>query len=222
MKVAFLHVRVESHRPEFHARIAQIMIDSVKRNIPDSWVIQMTDLKTPILGGVDESRRLAVASRFVMPYRLKHLAMLKCEALILDTDVVVLQDPTHVFDMDFDVCLTKRDKQIISPEIGYGVDDPLMPYNTGVMFSRSVDFWKDALDVCESLEDRHKEWYGDQISVAAVVERRKHNVAVLKCDKWNYTPSSPDENLDERNIVHFKGKKKKEWMLRFAAQKAAA
>lgn len=215
MKVAFLHIDEESHSPAFHRRLAQIMIRSVKKNIPDSWVIQMTDMKTPILDGVDESRRLEPDSKFVMIYRLRHLAFLKREVLILDTDVVVLQDPTPVFNLAFDVCLTKRDKQIISPEIGYGVDDPLMPYNTGVMFSRSRDFWKDALEVCRGLEDRHKEWYGDQISVAEVVESRRYDVAVLKCDKWNYTPSSPDENLEGRNIVHFKGKKKKEWMLRF-------
>lgn len=214
MKVAFLHMEDENNNPELQRRLARIMIHSVRRNIPDAWVVQMTDLQCPIIEGVDESRRLDPNSPFLMPYRLRHLARLKGEFLILDTDTVVLKDVSAVFKMAFDVCLTKRDKQILSANIGYTKDDPVMPYNTGVMFSRSQEFWKDALRVCEGLEERHRRWYGDQIAIASVVEGRKYNVAVLPCEKWNHSPATENETPDGRRILHFKGKRK-QWMLNY-------
>lgn len=210
MNVAFLHIEDKYNEPELQRKLAQVMVASV-RNLPDVHLIQMTDFDTPILEGVDESRRLGISGYF-MSYRLRHLARLKCEVLILDTDVIVLKDPSRVFQMPFDVCLTKRDKHIISSKTGYTLDDPLMPYNTGVMFSRSQSFWQDALEICEGLEERHKKWYGDQVAVASVVDSGNYNVAVLKCEKWNYTPGSETENLEGRNIVHYKGPKK-QWML---------
>lgn len=210
MKVAFLHVeeKIEPARS-----IALKMIESVKKNIPDAWLIQMTNMDTPILDGVSESRRLEVTNPFFMCYRMKHLAMLNEEALILDTDILVREDPSVVFEMPFDVALTIRDKHIISSGMGYTKNDPRMLYNTGVMFTRKTKFWQDALDECWKLEERHKHWFGDQVSVCKVVDSRKYDVAVLKCDRWNYTPTNSDEDLSGRSIIHYKGKTKKEWML---------
>lgn len=209
MKVAFLHVEDESNNPVLQRLLAQRMNQSVRKNVPDSWLIQMTDLKTPSLD-VDEVIRIEPEGHF-MPYRLKHLTRLKGENLILDTDVIVRENPEKVFSVPFDVCLTRRDKQIVSKNIGYTVDDPVMVYNTGVMFSRNPMFWDFALGVCEKLEERHQKWYGDQVSILKAVESRMFDIAELKCDRWNYTPSK-DEDLTGRKIVHYKGKRK-EWML---------
>lgn len=215
MNIAFLHVEDKDNNPQLQRRLAQIMVDSVKRVIPEPWLIQMTDMDTPVIEGVDETRRLEPDYPYFMNYRLRHLMRLKCEVLILDTDTVVLQNPAEVFNHDFDVCLTRRDKQIISTKTGYTEDDPLMVYNTGVMFSRNPAFWCDALTECRKLEERHQKWFGDQIAVVNVVNQRKYDIAVIKCDKWNYTPQSEDESLAGRGIVHFQGGKKKQWMLGF-------
>src|SRR3990167_7913082 len=162
MKVAFLHVEDKKNNPELARKLAQIMLASVRRTIPGAHVIQMTDFDTPAIEGVDEVGRLDLDTPFFMTYRLRHLTRLKGDVLILDTDTVVLKDPSAIFNMAFDVCLTKRDKHIISTKRGYTVDDPLMLYNTGVMFSRNPVFWCDALTECRKLEDRHQLWFGDQ------------------------------------------------------------
>lgn len=215
MKVAFLHLDECTHQPEFQRKLAQIMIASVRRAMPGAWILQMTDMRTPIFDGVDESRRLQPDSPHLMVYRLRHLARLNGDYMILDTDTVVLKDVSRVWGTPFDVALTHRDKRIVSTSHGFTENDPLMPYNTGVMFSRSQQFWKDALKVCDGLEDRHKQWFGDQVSIAAVVDSGRYDVAVLKCDKWNHTPANEHEPTEGRNILHFKGDKKKRWMLNF-------
>ena len=211
-KVAVLHVETPSSNMPMQRDLVNKMIASVRKHVPDPYIIQMTDMNTPGLE-VEEVRRLEPFSPFFMSYRLKHLSLMRYQVLILDSDTLVLKDPTHVFDTPFDVCLTYRTKRIVSPNIGYTEDDPLMAFNTGVMFSRSQDFWKDAFRVCETLEDRHKYWYGDQIAVTKLAESGKYNVAALPCAEWNYTPATEDEDLSGKNIAHFKGKKKKQWML---------
>lgn len=215
MRVAFLHVEEKRNNPQLQRRLAQIMVRSVKRAVKDSWLIQMTDFDTPKLDGVDELIRAPMDTPNFMTYRLQHLTRLKGEVLILDTDVIVLEDPSKVFTKPFDVALTKRDKHIVARRMGYTENDPVMTYNTGVMFSRNRDFWKDALAHCRTLEDRHQQWFGDQISVAAIVEQRKYDVMVLPCDKWNYTPRAPDEFFIDKKIVHFKGTARKARMLEF-------
>lgn len=216
MRIAFLHVEDERNNPGRARKLAEIMVASVRKVVAEPYLIQMTDSDTPKLEGVDEISRLEMDHPNFMVYRLTHLTRFRGDMMILDTDVMVLQDPSHVFKMAFDVALTKRDKHIISKRMGYTADDPWMPFNTGVMFSRSRDFWKDALEYCKTLEDRHQKWFGDQISVAEIVYRRKYDVAVLPCDDWNYSPASSDEPLDGRKIVHFKGESRKQWMIDLA------
>ena len=212
MKVAFLHVDDKAMPVEMQRKLAETMIQSVRKNIPNAYLIQMTDLDTKAFE-VDEIHRLEPFNKFFMSYRLKHLTLLKGEILLLDTDILVLKDPSSVFEKPFDVCLTWRHKKIISTSTGYTRGDPSMPYNTGVVFFRTKDFWLDAFDECQKLEDRHKHWFGDQMAVAKVVEKRRYDVAAIPCDKWNYTPTEPRENLEGKNIVHFKGTKKKHWMI---------
>lgn len=219
--VAFLHLETPARDPLFQRALAEKMVASARENVKDAYIVQMTDMTTPGLA-VDEVRRLEPFNPYFMSYRLKHLALMEYEALILDSDTLILQDPSSAWDTEFDVCLTFRKKRIVSPSIGYTESDPLMAFNTGVMFSRSQQFWKDAFAICEKLEDRHRHWYGDQIAVTKMVENGKYNVSVLPCAEWNYTPASEDEDLSGKMIAHFKGWKKKRWMLKYGVPVAEA
>ncbi len=216
MRVAFLHTESIGENPMLQRDVARKMVASVRKACSDPHIIQMTDMETPGVDGVDEMRRLDIRTPYLMIYKLRHLTRLDGEALVLDTDIIVLKDPAKVFTLPFDMAFTKRDKKIISSSTGYKLEDPDMPYNVGVVFSRSQQFWEDALTVCERLDDRHKAWFGDQIAVDAIIETRKYNIALLPCFSWNYTPQEEDENMTGRNILHFKGRRK-EWMLRWAA-----
>lgn len=200
MNVAFLHVGDDS-------RCAEIMVRSVRGM--GHQVLQMTDGTTPKVKGANDVKRL-VMDEPLMPYRLKHLALLPdFEWLLLDTDIVMQKDVSKVWDKEFDVALTKRFEPV--PFQGYDITR-IMPYNTGVMFSRSRNFWRDAYEQCLTLDPQFWEWWGDQISVFLAARDGGYKLLELDCNEYNYSPKSQDEDVSGKAIVHYKGANRKEWM----------
>jgi len=86
-----------------------------------------------------------------------------------------------------------------------------MPYNTGVMFSRSKSFWVDCLDWLRDKPESLQQWYGDQYAVAAIAGNGSYQVKELPCDKFNWSPNSREDTSDAR-IWHYKGAVRKKWM----------
>lgn len=189
--------------------LAERMVASVRKAMPFVKIVQQTDDVTPAI--VDDVVRIPWDGMKLMTYRLQHLsAMPAGDTLILDTDVWVQQDVTNVFeDRNFDVALTKRDGSIM----WRGIDiAKLMPYNTGVMFSRNPRFWQKAHAWCSKAQEEIQNWFGDQMAVKGVCDQ--FNVLELPCEEFNYTPSSKDEDVSNRAIVHYKGAAgRKQWML---------
>lgn len=201
MQVVFLHARQDQ-------RYAEIMVRSAKRFGYE--LIQLTDKDTPLVKGADKAIRLPWSGFRVMTYKLKHLSRIDYPCLIVDTDVIFREDVAPILRQKFDVGLTRREGPIYDTS---GVDVTIeMPYNCGVMFSKSQDFWKAALDACEGYSEGRQHWYGDQHAVKEIAPR--FNVLELPCTEYNYTPSTPDEVLTAK-IIHYKGKRK-DWMHGFA------
>lgn len=201
MKVAFLHVRQDDVLP-------QKMVESVRRHM-DCEIVQMCDDEAPIAGCV--AQRIPWDGVGLMEYRLRHLAQIPDgDTLILDTDVIVQADLSPLFAFPFDLALTKRYDPIIDCD---GTDlSKVMPYNTGVMFSRKQQFWRYCHEWLKPWGAPAKKWYGDQMAVAAIAPA--WNVLNLHCDNFNYSPESEDEDVSRRLVVHYKGGRRKPWMLR--------
>ena len=221
MKVAFLHIGP-------HDQLAKLMVQSVKDCIKSAEVIHLTDLKTRMVEGSDKIIRFQrsqvgwlerqgydVIPSGMMIFRMKVMAeaMTDSPTIILDTDCIVQKDIGDVFAEPFDIALTKRTKAIISDTSGDDVTKD-MPYNTGVMFSRRKQFWVDCLNLVRQMPQEHKDWYGDQLAVAQAV--KNYHLLELPVDPYNYTPGSNKEDVSNKAVVHYKGKRK-EWMkARFA------
>ena len=198
---------VERGKSDLRA-LVRCSVDSVRRTIPDAWVIQFTDLATEPMDFVNEVIRRPAGSMMMMESRIEHFANFDERCLLIDPDVVVQEDVWDVFDTDFDVALTRRDRLIVGGE-NYA---ELMPYNTGVMFSNGPGFWRAVLNEMKPMADTEREWYGDQIAVARVAASGGFKVLDLPCDEYNYTPGKRSEDVCFRKIVHYKGVRK-EWML---------
>jgi hypothetical protein len=203
VKVAFLHVGDD-------LRLPTIMAASAKRL--GYGLVQMTDERSPAVPGVDAVTRLAWDGERLMTYRLQHLAALAGPALIVDTDVMIVRDVRAVWEREFDVALTRRTGPALDPT---GVDlAEVMPYNTGVMFSRSQAFWQRCYDLCREFPPEAQRWYGDQYAVRFAAP--EFNVLELPVDPYNYSPATPEEDVSGKLIVHYKGKRK-DWMLAIGA-----
>lgn len=207
LTVGFMHIGKIS-------KVAQIMVASVKKAMPTARIVQMTDADTKPVTGVDEVIRKRYDGKYPMPYRLLHLKDFPdADAVFLDTDVVVQKDLSPIFENEFDIGLTVRTGPVFDPD---GVDLTMeMPYNTGVMFSRPTGrpFWEEAYRCCMALPAGEKEWWGDQLSVKTAADTSVLKIATFPCDLYNYTPGSPDADVSDKFVVHYKGLRK-QWMLR--------
>jgi len=185
-----------------------LMVKSVLKAMPDAIIIQMTDMVTPQIKGVSSVIRKPY-NGLLMTFRMQHLADLDGEWITLDTDVIVKKDLRSVFNNDFDVALTKRYGAIFDSD-GNDVAK-IMPYNTGVMFSRNKIFWKNAYKLLLTMPVSAHQWWGDQLSVRMCAESAKFKLLELDCAEYNYTPESEKDNKDVF-VLHFKGKRK-DWMI---------
>jgi len=212
MDVCFLHVGDDRSLPE-------IMVRSARLAMADAHIVQFTDEVTPPVAGVDTVIRRPVSGEELMIARLDHLAGFEHrEAIFLDTDIIVRRDLREVFELSFDVALTRRYGVLVVAD-----DDPFrqhfpsgnlidyMPYNAGVMFSRTQDFWVDCRKACEDMHPDFRRWYGDQMALKAVVDRREYAVFELAAPILNYSPEHAQDRPDDALILHYKGARKA-WM----------
>lgn len=197
MKLLFVHIGNDATLP-------QIMIKSAQKAMPGIEIIHLADEVTPAIA--EHVIRRPYDGRLMM-FRLEHLAAIDGEWISLDTDTVVRKDLRKVFDQEFDVALTRRYEPIMSAGVNI---TKVMPYNTGVMFSRRKAFWQAARETLEKMPADAHRWWGDQLAVAAVAPR--FDVLELPCNEWNWTPQKEGETKDCA-VVHFKGPRKA-WMLK--------
>ena len=190
---------------------AKLMLASVRKFMPDWHIIQFSDVDTHLIEGADERRTLdlltpRVKTRFACLASLSPTDRVIC----LDTDVLLKSDIGFIFERSpFDVALTYRDHDVWDPN-GINVAR-VMPYNTGVMFSRSSTFWRECLDQYPDTDA----WYADQLAVKSVADSGRYKVMRLPATKFNFTPASEDAT-DDAFVYHYKGPDKKVWMQRAA------
>lgn len=190
------------------AEVARHMIRSIHDSMPGVEVWQLSDGDTELLDGVTGVKRLPDP----MPMAVRRVALhSQCDGdwLFIDTDVVVRKDVRDVFKEAFDVAITDR-SGTITYESAYA---KVMPYNIGVVFSRSPAFWQAVHDYLVQYPIHMQHWEGDQRVVAGIMAHRNRlgfNVKILPGLKFNYPPQSADDpRIQEASIVHFKGSRKK-------------
>jgi lipopolysaccharide biosynthesis glycosyltransferase len=184
------------------------MVASVLKVMPGIEIVQLTDLHTKQVKGTSKVVRKPF-NGYLMTFRMEHLADLTGRWITFDTDIIVNADLSHVFDTDFDVALTKRYGKILD-ERGKDIVQ-MMPYNTGVMFSRNPQFWKEAYRLLLKMPESAHKWWGDQLSVRLVADSQKYSLFELPCDTYNYSPKTLEDHK-QCLVLHFKGARK-EWIL---------
>lgn len=214
MKVCFLHVEgtYPPEEVEIHRALAKRMIDSVKRYM-GCEVVQMTDPATPSLDGVDAVSRLNPAGMCWISYSLELMQRQAGEVLFLDTDCVVQDDLSRIFRHEFDVALTLKGKRFALYVDPMGTKHYL-PSNGGVMFSRCPRFWRAKREIVDAMTDpMARAWWGGGIALNQLIERGEYKVLWLDAERYNYAPKSPDEDLRDKLVVHYRGRKRKHWNL---------
>jgi hypothetical protein len=175
--------------------------------LPSVPVVHLTDDKTPAVPGVRAVHRCPFGP--MLERRLESYAATAGDWLLVDTDVSVRQDVRDVFDDPwFDVAVTDRNW----PHLPQPADVlQTMPFNTGVMFSRSGAFWQEVLAVWRAYPEGDRDWMSEQRAVAEVVKTGRFRVKVLPGMVYNYPPGAADAQADAA-IWHYKGPHRKAWL----------
>ncbi len=214
MKVGFFYMWCPGSQAEtryarapatIHAEMGAEAVKAVRRVMPDVHIVHLTDMATPPLQGVDQIVRRPIPYHQLCFGRLDHYAELEGDWLYLDTDVIVQRDVRHVFTDPFDLAVADR--------VGMKEPDPriadLMPYNAGVIFSRSTEFWRAAGLLLRQLKPERHAWLGDQRAMNRVIqEQPTFTIKVLPGLEYNYVPERFDEDLSGKFLIHYKGKRK--------------
>lgn len=117
------------------------------------------------------------------------------ECLFLDVDCIVQRDVSPIWDTPFDLalCLRYMSKMVEKT-----------PFNGGVAFSRSREFWRDVAGkhsdhTCPADTERR---------FSEVAMNDKYVIRALNGDIYNYSPKTKEEDVSGRAIVHYKGDRK--------------
>jgi Nucleotide-diphospho-sugar transferase len=193
------------YQNDTYSQMAGLMLDSVRKVMPDVEIHHLADGKCTALKGADAVHRIPEP----MPMAVRRMTLQsQCEGdwLFMDADVIAQKDVSHVFDdKDFDVALTNRDGTITN-EAKYAA---VMPYNTGVVFSRSPAFWKMVLHHLKNQPMQLQDWTGDQLVICEMMKQGAFGfkVKVLPGATYNYPPKFAGDGADAA-LAHFKGNRK--------------
>jgi len=185
------------------------MTKSVRAHMPDVELIHVTEPGSPKLDCFDSVLYVA-SNRDYVEQLIRTMTLIDGNVISLDYDILLREDVSDVFDQEFDAAFTKRpdqDKTIVK--------QMQESYNMGVIFSKSTEFWEKLLAIY-MMQPVRDGWLGSQHLASKIAvylsTAGKYKIIELPGDEYNYSPSSRDEDLTGRKIVHYKGARK-EWML---------
>lgn len=190
-----------------HYRLAELLVRSIRRIMPDIQITHLTDETSPVVLGVDHVRRKSNGP--MLGLRLDHYSECEGDWLLLDTDTLVQHDVRSVFnDPSFDIAIADRNWSHLPPSNWTSI-----PYNTGVVFSRNPEFWKEASREWYALPLDDRDWMSEQRVVAKVIASNRYRVKVLPGMTYNFPPDLHSRGPSAA-ILHFKGPRK-DWMERW-------
>jgi len=206
MTVGVFHVR--HYDDQIYQACAQRLLASVRATMPGVPIVHFSDQKSPQIPGTDGIVRHPGAPIALMVAR--HFAAVDGSWLFLDTDVIVQRDVRGVFDDPYrwDLAVAERPgEDTESTELRR-----TMPFNCGVIFSRTPTGWADVVKVVEAQPLPLQRFMGLQQAVNDLIAAGTLRARRLP-PAYNWSPQTPEEDVSMHAIVHYKGAGRKPWML---------
>lgn len=198
-------------------KLAELMIASVRRTMPDVEIWQITDLNRTKDLPVDRVFRKAFIYDDWVPWMFDCLSQIPGKVLFLDSDIIVQRDLRPLFNTGADVTLTSRGPKMINGRS--------MPFLLGVVASKAPAFWVDARDRVLAMPDSDdRNWWGSQTVLVEMADDMKHGllpwtIAAVSVDPHNYVPKHAGDLPADKWVLHFKGPKRRAWMLEHWGEK---
>jgi hypothetical protein len=181
-------------------------LESVKGN--EVWHI--TDLNGPEYPGCKTFRHPRIPNEGINLWEARARAALGKKGLYCDPDIIFKRSYESVWELDFDVAITRQDVRVFDQK-GNCLTD-LMPYNGGIILCKNENYFPHIVMKMEEMTDDLQNWYGNQIAMRQIVDVYK--TLILPCSLYNYTPDKYEDmkaDMSDKWAIHFKGKRK-DWI----------
>jgi uncharacterized Rossmann fold enzyme len=183
---------------------AKLMIESVRKHIPNAKIVQLSNLDYPQIDGVDDIFRHKNAGDFIRwSLEVMVLFMQNCQdhILIVGTDMVLMQDISHIFDDDFDLAASPY---------------PVRTRTDGTYCGEGLFFkYPHGIEVAADILEQYNNdpliqdgWDGQQIALLRTIQNNRWKIKTLDFDIYNRTPDEPKTDLSGAVIVHYRGERK--------------
>jgi len=212
MHLAFNHMSPYREMP-----CASLMVESVRKHMPDTVIVQLSDKTMDPERGVDKMVKAEFDYNIHLfpPIWLRMISgVCQSEGTIVhcDADMVFSGDVNPLVVGDYDIAICKRPG-------GNGITDEtsrqyriLHPYNIGFMIIKNPEFLGCCCDIMD-LEVYHKPtWALAQHIIGLVVNSGQFKVKFLDGAIYNRTPIDVDDFVESVKVWHFKGDRK-DWMV---------
>jgi hypothetical protein len=227
MRFVFLSVGLDSFYPK-------LLVNSIRRVMPDAEIIQCSDPKTPKIERVDQLRIFDEDTGNLMKFRLSAFSQIGLNepAIYLDTDMLVLKE-CHLNEIltvnDVILCQRSFEKEnlfntkpfllndLIIKKFEYNEYENLsifdvFPYIACFNLVKNYAFWDACYKELLKLDEKYHFWYGDQESIKRVISTGKFLYRTLP----EYFVACLPEHVDFNKppaLIHFKGAHRKKMML---------
>lgn len=198
MKIAFYH----DHHADRH--IYERAFACAREVYPAAHLIHLC-----AAGGIEtlpDVTRLEVilkgtfAEQRCFAHLLTHLRWPGEDILFLDTDCFLLAPVDEVWEEPFDLCVTLMERPL----------HHMMPTNSGVVFSRSPEFWALLFQRNQGLPFNVNDhsWVQLETNFNNLLSKPRFRVSYVAGSLYNHIPEDPAEVAADAKIVHWKGPRK--------------
>lgn len=217
----FFHVGGDTSLPE-------MLVASIHRTNPGAPVIHLSDFRTPRVPGVDGRMDFEGERGRIMRFRYECYAAaverIEGVSILLDTDMLVVDriDTRALFDARTEAVVCER---FFSRDAPVNVDFRQMnmtefagmtlaqawPFMGCFIATRSPRFMRALCDRYDTLQDKYKAWYGDQMALRAVISSGAFTIGMVSESEYAclVDARNPDRQLVAKaKILHFKGSAK--------------
>lgn len=218
----FFHIGSDSNYP-------QMLVDSIKKYNPNSEIVYCTDRHSPNIKGVTHRLEFDGNPDEIMTFRLNSFASsgISGPAIYLDTDMLCLRsfDPEKFLESkDLYICERSFGRDAFFNGNFRGMNyleydrmplGEVYPYLACTTITRNSEVWIELADVCDSLSEKFRIWYGDQEALK-IVAKRKSNGQLGFMPEHTYACLPENMNYVSRaTFLHFKGAARKGLMIDF-------
>jgi len=200
-------------------RLPTLMVASFRIHNSDTEIIQVSDLHSPQIAGVDRVHRQAPSDNNIMLFRMRCFASLPVQgpAWYLDTDMLCNRPLAYEGPIP-SVAVCKREFGLKTPFNTQfrGMDlreyqgktlGEVYPYLGCATLLNQSDFWSECLSDMEALPAKFHNWYGDQEAIRNTVERGRYSVEWLPESLYACLPEFEIPSMTAY-INHYKGPRK--------------